>query len=176
MIHPVVLVVFAVIIVSFLLATAENFKTVEPIIQRGQELPTNSIFIGIEHLSKIGASNYCCWSLAWLCWLRPRSKDWACVCWDRKLLSIPLIGKIVAQCHLSLCTHTFNLFLKCDSNFEGMKVADAAFREPPRQTVMIQASDSVREGASLVKRLIILSSSPGRWCCIWLPAVSRVVN
>ncbi len=59
MIYPVVLVVFAVAIVSFLLATVVP-KIIEPIIQMGQELPQSTQFCWrLVSSSKSGADYLC---------------------------------------------------------------------------------------------------------------------
>lgn len=155
MIYPVVLVVFAVTIVSFLLATVVP-KIVEPIIQMGQELPQSTQFLlassefiqnwGIQLLLLIiGVIVLIKTALK-----RPSVR----LSWDRKLLSIPLIGKIAKGINTSRFARTLSI---CTSSaipiLEGMKVAVDVMSNHHVKQQVLQASDSVREGASLRKAL-----------------------
>ncbi|KZX55542.1 type II secretion system protein GspF [Vibrio sp. HI00D65] len=155
MIYPVVLVVFAVTIVSFLLATVVP-KIVEPIIQMGQELPQSTQFLlassefiqdwGIQLLLLIiGVIVLIKTALK-----RPGVR----LSWDRKLLSIPLIGKIAKGINTSRFARTLSI---CTSSaipiLEGMKVAVDVMSNHHVKQQVLQASDSVREGASLRKAL-----------------------
>ena len=155
MIYPVVLVVFAVTIVWFLLVTVVP-KIVEPIIQMGQELPQSTQFLlassefiqdwGIQLLLLIiGVIVLIKTALK-----RPGVR----LSWDRKLLSIPLIGKIAKGINTSRFARTLSI---CTSSaipiLEGMKVAVDVMSNHHVKQQVLQASDSVREGASLRKAL-----------------------
>ncbi|MGF1752235.1 type II secretion system inner membrane protein GspF [Vibrio makurazakiensis] len=155
MIYPVVLVVFAVSIVSFLLATVVP-KIVEPIIQMGQELPQSTQFLlassefiqnwGIQLLILIVAAIF----LLKTALKKPSIR----LNWDRKLLALPLIGKIAKGINTARFARTLSI---CTSSaipiLEGMKVAvDVMSNQFVKQQV-VNAADSVREGASLRKAL-----------------------
>ena len=155
MIYPVVLVVFAVVIVSFLLASVVP-KIVEPILQMGQELPqstqillASSEFIqnwGLMLLSVVVVSIYLC-KLA-------LSKPSIRLSWDRKILSMPLIGKISKGLNTSRFAHTLSI---CTSSaipiLEGMKVAVDVMSNQYVKNQVTAAADNVREGSSLRKAL-----------------------
>lgn len=155
MIYPVVLVVFAVTIVSFLLATVVP-KIVEPIIQMGQELPQSTQFLlaSSEFIQNWGVQLLLlCVAAFWL--LRTALKKPSIrMSWDRKLLALPLIGKIAKGINTARFARTLSI---CTSSaipiLEGMKVAvDVMSNQHVKQQV-VNAADSVREGASLRKAL-----------------------
>ncbi|MDW2041524.1 type II secretion system F family protein, partial [Vibrio sp. 2130-1] len=95
MIYPVVLVVFAVAIVSFLLATVVP-KIIEPLIQMGQGLPQSTQFLlaASEFVQEWGLIIFavlvvCFYGLK----LALQKPDFR-LSWDRKIISLPLVGKI----------------------------------------------------------------------------------
>ena len=155
MIYPVVLVVFAVTIVSFLLATVVP-KIVEPIIQMGQELPQSTQFLlaSSEFIQNWGIQLLLLIIAVIVLVKTALKKPGVRMSWDRKLLSIPLIGKIVKGINTSRFARTLSI---CTSSaipiLEGMKVAVDVMSNHHVKQQVLQASDSVREGASLRKAL-----------------------
>ncbi|MCL4148868.1 UNVERIFIED_CONTAM: hypothetical protein GTU68_014531 [Idotea baltica] len=155
MIYPIVLVVFAVTIVSFLLATVVP-KIVEPIIQMGQELPQSTQFLlaSSEFIQNWGIQLLVL-SIGVIVLVKTAlKKPGVRMSWDRKLLSIPLIGKIAKGINTSRFARTLSI---CTSSaipiLEGMKVAVDVMSNHHVKQQVLQASDSVREGASLRKAL-----------------------
>ena len=155
MIYPVVLVVFAVSIVSFLLATVVP-KIVEPIIQMGQELPQSTQFLlaSSEFIQNWGIQLLLLTVGAFMLLKTVLKKPSVRMSWDRKLLVLPLIGKIAKGINTARFARTLSI---CTSRaipiLEGMKVAvDVMSNHHVKQQVLL-ASDSVREGASLRKAL-----------------------
>ncbi|MFI3273716.1 MULTISPECIES: type II secretion system inner membrane protein GspF [unclassified Vibrio] len=155
MIYPVVLVVFAVTIVSFLLATVVP-KIVEPIIQMGQELPQSTQFLlaSSEFIQNWGIQLLLLIIAVIVLVKTALKKPGVRMSWDRKLLSIPLIGKIAKGINTSRFARTLSI---CTSSaipiLEGMKVAVDVMSNHHVKQQVLQASDSVREGASLRKAL-----------------------
>lgn len=155
MIYPVVLVVFAVTIVSFLLATVVP-KIVEPIIQMGQELPQSTQFLlaSSEFIQNWGIQLFLL-IVGFVVLVKTALKKPSIrLSWDRKLLSIPLIGKIAKGINTSRFARTLSI---CTSSaipiLEGMKVAVDVMSNHHVKQQVLQASDNVREGASLRKAL-----------------------
>ncbi len=155
MIHPIVRWWCRCITVSLFLHATVVPKIVEPIIQMGQELPSiDTIFISIEWIYS-ELTNYCCWPLVWLVFLwRPRWKSRAFV-WvgDRKLLSIPLIGKIAKRINTSRFARAFYLYISAIPILKGWRSRWCYVKSSCETAQVLQASDSVREGASLRKAL-----------------------
>ncbi len=155
LIYPVVLVVFAIGIVAFLLASVVP-KIVGQFIQMGQELPFSTqvllaasdfvghwwlhIFIAIlalVYLSRVALS-----------------KASVRLSWDRKVIHMPVIGKIARGLNTARFARTLSI---CTSSsipiLEGMRVAvDVMSNQFVKQQVL-QAADRVREGSSLRKAL-----------------------
>ena len=155
MIYPVVLVVFAIGIVAFLLAAVVP-KIVGQFVQMGQDLPKSTQFLldasafiqnwGIEILVAIIVLTYLC---RWLL-----SKPDIRLSWDRKVIHMPLIGKIARGLNTSRFARTLSI---CTSSaipiLEGMRVAvDVMSNQYVKQQVLL-ATDNVREGASLRRAL-----------------------
>ncbi|MBJ2145956.1 type II secretion system inner membrane protein GspF [Vibrio sp. IB15] len=155
MVYPVVLVVFAVTIVSFLLATVVP-KIVEPIIQMGQELPkpTQFLLASSEFIQDWGIQLLLLIIGVIVLIKTALKRPGVRLNWDRKLLSIPLIGKIAKGINTSRFARTLSI---CTSSaipiLEGMKVAVDVMSNHHVKQQVLQASDSVREGASLRKAL-----------------------
>ena len=155
MIYPVVLVVFAVGIVAFLLAAVVP-KIVGQFVQMGQDLPQSTQFLlassdfiqqwGLQLLALIVL-------LIYLIKLMLRSPN-VRLNWDRRVVGLPLIGKISRGLNTSRFARTLSI---CTSSaipiLDGMKVAvDVMSNHFVKQQVM-SARDNVREGASLRKAL-----------------------
>lgn len=162
LIYPVVLVVFAIGIVAFLLASVVP-KIVGQFIQMGQELPFSTqvllaasdfvghwwlhIFIAIlalVYLSRVALS-----------------KASVRLSWDRKVIHMPVIGKIARGLNTARFARTLSI---CTSSsipiLEGMRVAvDVMSNQFVKQQVL-QAADRVREGSSLRKALDQTKLSP----------------
>ncbi|MBU2896801.1 type II secretion system inner membrane protein GspF [Vibrio hepatarius] len=155
MIYPVVLVVFAVCIVAFLLAAVVP-KIIGQFVQMGQELPqstqillASSDFIqhwGIQVLFVIIAFIY----LFKFALSKPNVR----LSWDRKVVHMPLIGKISRGLNTSRFARTLSI---CTSSaipiLEGMKVAVDVMSNHYVKQQVLSATDNVREGASLRKSL-----------------------
>ncbi|KOO16019.1 general secretion pathway protein GspF [Vibrio xuii] len=155
MIYPVVLVVFAVCIVAFLLAAVVP-KIVGQFVQMGQELPQSTQFLlassefiqnwGLQLLIAFFALIY----LVKFALSKPNIR----LRWDRKVISLPLIGKIARGLNTSRFARTLSI---CTSSaipiLEGMRVAvDVMSNHYVKQQVLV-ATDNVREGASLRRAL-----------------------
>ncbi|UUM30524.1 type II secretion system inner membrane protein GspF [Vibrio japonicus] len=155
MIYPVVLVVFAVGIVAFLLAAVVP-KIVGQFVQMGQELPQSTQFLlsSSEFLQNWGVQLLVALiALIYGIKLLLRSPD-VRLKWDRKVVSLPLIGKISRGLNTSRFARTLSI---CTSSaipiLDGMKVAvDVMSNQYVKQQVMA-ARENVREGASLRKAL-----------------------
>ncbi len=155
MIYPVVLVVFAVGIVAFLLAAVVP-KIVGQFVQMGQELPQSTQFLlassdfiqhwGLQLLLALVV-------LVYAIKMMLRSPN-VRLNWDRRVVRLPLIGKISRGLNTSRFARTLSI---CTSSaipiLDGMKVAvDVMSNHFVKQQVML-ARDNVREGASLRKAL-----------------------
>ncbi|OEE76492.1 type II secretion system inner membrane protein GspF [Vibrio ordalii] len=155
MIYPVVLVVFAVCIVAFLLAAVVP-KIVGQFVQMGQELPKSTQFLlsssdfiqhwGVQLLVLLVILMYL---VRWLL-----SKPNLRLKWDKKIIGMPLIGKITRGLNTARFARTLSI---CTSSaipiLDGMRVAvDVMSNKYVKQQVLL-AADNVREGSSLRKAL-----------------------
>jgi general secretion pathway protein F len=155
MIYPVVLVVFAVCIVAFLLAAVVP-KIVGQFVQMGQELPKSTQFLlsssdFIQHwgLQLLVLLVILIYLVRWLL-----SKPNLRLKWDKKIISMPLIGKITRGLNTARFARTLSI---CTSSaipiLDGMRVAvDVMSNKYVKQQVLL-AADNVREGSSLRKAL-----------------------
>ncbi|CAH8213412.1 type II secretion system inner membrane protein GspF [Vibrio aestuarianus] len=155
MIYPIVLVVFAVGIVAFLLAAVVP-KIIGQFVQMGQELPKSTQFLlsssdFIQHwgIQLLVLTIALVFLAKWLL-----SKPNLRLKWDRKVIYMPMIGKISRGLNTSRFARTLSI---CTSSaipiLEGMKVAvDVMANQYVKQQVTM-AADNVREGASLCKAL-----------------------
>ncbi|CAM2831759.1 type II secretion system inner membrane protein GspF [Vibrio neptunius] len=155
MIYPVVLVVFAVGIVAFLLAAVVP-KIVGQFVQMGQELPQSTQFLlassdfiqhwGIQLLVALAVLVY----LFKFALSKPNLR----LSWDRKIVHMPMIGKISRGLNTSRFARTLSI---CTSSaipiLEGMKVAVDVMSNHYVKQQVLSATDNVREGASLRKSL-----------------------
>ncbi|GEM75868.1 type II secretion system inner membrane protein GspF [Vibrio sagamiensis] len=155
LIYPVVLVVFSIGIVALLLSSVVP-KMIEPILQMGQELPqlTQILLSASDFVQEWGLLIFTIvvvglYSLK-LALQRP---DFRLV-WDRKLLSLPIIGKISKGLNTARFARTLSI---CTSSaipiLEGMKVAVDVMSNRFVKQQVLAAADNVREGASLRKAL-----------------------
>ena len=155
LIYPTVLVVFSIAIVTFLLASVVP-KIVGQFVQMGQDLPLSTQIL-------ISASEFVLhwWlylvfgtiALGYLC-RYALSKPSLRLSWDRKVIGMPVIGKITRGLNTARFARTLSI---CTSSaipiLEGMRVAvDVMSNQFVKQQVLL-ASDRVREGVSLRKSL-----------------------
>ncbi|WP_367987773.1 type II secretion system inner membrane protein GspF [Vibrio sp. NTOU-M3] len=155
MIYPIVLVVFAVGIVAFLLAAVVP-KIVGQFVQMGQELPQSTQFLlassefvqnwGLYILAAVLVLSY----LIKFALSKPNIR----LSWDRKVIRMPMIGKISRGLNTSRFARTLSI---CTSSaipiLEGMKVAVDVMSNHYVKQQVLSATDNVREGASLRKAL-----------------------
>ncbi|WP_295899990.1 type II secretion system inner membrane protein GspF [uncultured Vibrio sp.] len=155
MIYPIVLVVFAISIVAFLLAAVVP-KIIDQFVQMAQDLPQSTqILLALSDFVQQ-------WGLVLLIvtilfvslikWLL--TKPELRLRWDKTLLSLPLIGKIIKGLNTARFARTLSI---CTSSaipiLEGMKVAVDVMSNQYIKQQVIAATDNVREGASLRKAL-----------------------
>ncbi|NVD05324.1 type II secretion system protein GspF [Vibrio sp. JPW-9-11-11] len=155
MIYPVVLVVFAVGIVAFLLAAVVP-KIVGQFVQMGQELPQSTQFLLASSDFIQGYGVYLLLTLMVTIYLvkfalsQPKLR----LSWDRKVIAMPMVGKIARGLNTSRFARTLSI---CTSSaipiLDGMRVAvDVMSNHYVKQQVLV-ATDNVREGASLRRAL-----------------------
>lgn len=155
LIYPVVLVVFAIAIVAFLLASVVP-KIVGQFVQMGQELPLSTrILISASEFVQHWWFTIAIALIALAYLVRyALSKPSIRLSWDRKVIAMPVIGKIARGLNTARFARTLSI---CTSSaipiLDGMKVAvDVMSNQYVKQQVLL-ASDRVREGASLRKSL-----------------------
>ena len=155
LIYPVVLVVFAIGIVAFLLAAVVP-KIVGQFVQMGQELPQSTQFLlsSSEFVQNWGIHLLVAIILLTYLLKYSLSKPYVRLNWDRKIISMPLIGKIARGLNTARFARTLSI---CTSSaipiLEGMRVAvDVMSNHYVKQQVLI-ATDNVREGSSLRRAL-----------------------
>jgi len=155
LIYPTVLVVFAVSIVAFLLASVVP-KIVGQFVQMGQALPfSTQVLIACSEF----VQNWWVYILIGLVALfylsrLALSKAAIRLIWDRKVIGMPVIGKIARGLNTARFARTLSI---CTSSsipiLEGMRVAvDVMSNQFVKQQVLL-AAERVREGASLRKSL-----------------------
>ncbi|PWI32963.1 type II secretion system protein GspF [Vibrio albus] len=155
MIYPTVLTVFAIGIVAFLLASVVP-KIVDQFVQMGQELPasTRILLASSDFVQNWGL--IILFVLLVVIWLtnlalkKPSNR----LAWDRRILRLPLIGKIARGLNTARFARTLAI---CTSSaiplLEGMKVAVDVMANRYVKEQVILAADKVREGGSLRKSL-----------------------
>lgn len=155
LIYPVVLVVFAIGIVAFLLAAVVP-KIVGQFVQMGQELPQSTQFLlaSSEFIQSWGLQLLVAVIVMTYLFKYALSKPNVRLKWDRKIIAMPLVGKIARGLNTSRFARTLSI---CTSSaipiLEGMRVAvDVMSNHYVKQQVLI-ATDNVREGSSLRRAL-----------------------
>ncbi|WP_375321396.1 type II secretion system inner membrane protein GspF [Aliivibrio logei] len=151
MIYPIMLTLIAIAVISFLLATVVP-KIVDQFVQMGQGLPTVTEIL-------LAASNFVVhWGLLVVIavvvlivgvkWLL--TKPHLRLAWDKKILRLPVIGKVVRGLNTSRFARTLSI---CTSSaiplLDGMKVAADVMSNKYFKQQVLEAADNVREGASL---------------------------
>ena len=155
MIYPVVLVVFAVGIVAFLLAAVVP-KIVGQFVQMGQELPQSTQFLlaSSDFIQNWGIQILVAMTVLVYLFKFALSKPNLRLSWDRKIVHMPMIGKISRGLNTSRFARTLSI---CTSSaipiLEGMKVAVDVMSNHYVKQQVLSATDNVREGASLRKSL-----------------------
>ncbi|MDA0120129.1 type II secretion system inner membrane protein GspF [Vibrio sp. T11.5] len=155
MIYPVVLVVFAVGIVAFLLAAVVP-KIVGQFVQMGQELPQSTQFLlaSSDFIQHWGIQLLVAMTVLVYLFKFALSKPNLRLNWDRKVVHMPMIGKISRGLNTSRFARTLSI---CTSSaipiLEGMKVAVDVMSNHYVKQQVLSATDNVREGASLRKSL-----------------------
>lgn len=155
LIYPTVLTVVAISVIAFLLATVVP-KIVDQFVEMGQELPVpTQILLSMSEF----VQGYGVYVLALIILLifavkTVLKKPAIRLSWDRKVLYLPVIGKVARGINTSRFARTLSI---CTSSaiplLDGMKVAvDVMSNQFVKQQVM-QASDMVREGGSLRRSL-----------------------
>ncbi|MGR6860155.1 type II secretion system inner membrane protein GspF [Aliivibrio salmonicida] len=151
MIYPIMLTLIAIAVISFLLATVVP-KIVDQFVKMGQGLPTVTEIL-------LAASNFVVhWGLLVVVavvlvivgvkWLltKPNLR----LAWDKKVLRLPVIGKVVRGLNTSRFARTLSI---CTSSaiplLDGMKVAADVMSNKYFKQQVLEAADNVREGASL---------------------------
>ncbi|MDG3086854.1 type II secretion system inner membrane protein GspF [Vibrio hannami] len=155
LVYPSVLTVVAISVVAFLLATVVP-KIVDQFVEMGQELPgPTQILLNlsefVQHWGVYVLLAMIVFSLIIKALLKKPSIR---LSWDRKVLNMPLIGKIARGINTSRFARTLSI---CTSSaiplLDGMKVAvDVMTNQYVKEQVLI-AADKVREGGSLRKSL-----------------------
>ncbi|WNJ96867.1 type II secretion system inner membrane protein GspF [Vibrio ruber] len=155
LIYPIVLVVFAITIVAFLLAAVVP-KIVGQFIQMGQTLPASTqLLLNMSHfvqewgwlvlLVALGG-----WAFIQSALKRPHIRFE----FHRKLMSVPMLGKIVRGLNTSRFARTLAI---CSSSsipiLDAMLVAKDVVENTYMKQKVQEAAESVREGASIRKSL-----------------------
>ncbi|MDD9157762.1 type II secretion system inner membrane protein GspF [Aliivibrio sp. S4TY2] len=151
MIYPIMLTLIAIAVIAFLLATVVP-KIVDQFVQMGQGLPTVTEVL-------LAASNFVVnWGLVVVIvvvslivgvkWLL--TKPHLRLAWDKKILRLPVVGKVVRGLNTSRFARTLSI---CTSSaiplLDGMKVAADVMSNQYFKQQVLEAADNVREGASL---------------------------
>lgn len=151
MVYPAVLTVAAIAIVAFLLATVVP-DIVGQFLQTGAELPNITQVL-------LTASNFVTnWGLlvlvavvgTFVLFKAMLRNDKRRLAWDRQVLNMPIIGRVARGLNTSRFARTLSI---CTSSaiplLDGMKVAADVMTNTWVKTKVLEASDRVREGASL---------------------------
>lgn len=155
MIYPVVLTVFAIAVVAFLLASVVP-KIVDQFVQMGQELPASTQFLlnASDFVQSWGLSILLVVSVVYLMFKIALKKTSNRLSWDRKVLYVPLLGKIARGLNTSRFARTLSI---CTSSaiplLDGMKVAADVMTNQFVKKEVLFAADKVREGGSLRQSL-----------------------
>jgi len=155
MVYPIVLVVFAIGIVAFLLAAVVP-KIVGQFVQMGQELPqsTQLLLAASEFVQSSGLYVVIAFIVAIYLIKFALSKPKLRLAWDRKVISLPLVGKIARGLNTSRFARTLSI---CTSSaipiIDGMRVAVDVMSNHYVKAQVLIATENVREGASLRRAL-----------------------
>jgi general secretion pathway protein F len=151
LIYPIVLVFFAITIVSFLL-TAVVPKIVGQFVQMGQKLPASTQFLldSSDFIKSWGWLVIVLIICSWLVFRAALKKPHIRLAFDRKLLSVPMIGKIIRGLNTSRFARTLAI---CSSSsipiLDAMLVAQDVVSNTYIKEKVKESAESVREGASI---------------------------
>ncbi len=151
MVYPTVLTVAAVAIVSFLLATVVP-DIVGQFISTGAELPgmTKVLLAASDFVTNWGALVVAVIVVGIVIFKAMLKNDKYRLAWDRKILSMPIVGNVARGLNTSRFARTLAI---CTSSaiplLDGMKVASEVMTNTFVKAKVIEASDRVREGTSL---------------------------
>ncbi len=151
MVYPTVLTVAAVAIVSFLLATVVP-DIVGQFISTGAELPgmTKVLLAASDFVTNWGALVVAVIVVSIVIFKAMLKNDKYRLAWDRKILSMPIVGNVARGLNTSRFARTLAI---CTSSaiplLDGMKVASEVMTNTFVKAKVIEASDRVREGTSL---------------------------
>ena len=155
LVYPIVLMVLSFAIVSFLLAYV--VPQVVAVFESGhQELPlATRILIGMSDLIRhywfyglivIGAGTW-----GFLRWLRaPEAR----LAWDRFLLKVPLVGKLIRGLNTARFSRTFSILTaSAVPVLEALRISAEVVNSMPMKRAVEDAALRVREGAPIGKSL-----------------------
>ncbi|CAM3739166.1 Type II secretion system protein F [Vibrio aerogenes CECT 7868] len=151
LIYPIVLVFFAIAIVSFLL-TAVVPKIVGQFVQMGQKLPASTQFLldSSDFIKSWGWLVVVLIICSWFVFRAALKKPHIRLAFDRKLLSVPMIGKIIRGLNTSRFARTLAI---CSSSsipiLDAMMVAQDVVSNSYIREKVKESAESVREGASI---------------------------
>lgn len=151
MIYPTMLTLIAVCVVAFLLATVVP-TIVEQFVHMGQGLPrvTEILLAASNFVVNWGVLVVVAIIAAFIAFKMALQRPSFRLSWDRKVLSMPVIGKVARGLNTSRFARTLSI---CTSSaiplLDGMKVAADVMSNQWVKQQVIAASDRVREGASL---------------------------
>ena len=155
MIYPIVLVVFAVCIVAFLLASVVP-KIIGQFMEMGQALPWSTQLLldssaFVQHWGLLIFFFFLADIYLWR-WLLSRPAFH--LAWSKRVMGFPLVGKVARGLNTSRFARTLAI---CSSSaipiLDGMRVAADVIVNPYVKQQVLQAADNVREGSSLGRAL-----------------------
>lgn len=155
MIYPIVLTVFAISVVAFLLASVVP-KIVDQFVQMGQKLPasTQLLLDASDFVRNWGIYVFLAVCLIYMVIKLMLKQEHTRLAWDKKLLRLPMIGKIARGINTSRFARTLSI---CTSSaiplLDGMKVAADVMVNTYIKQQVLEAADKVREGGSLRRSL-----------------------
>ncbi len=151
MIYPTMLTLVAVSVVAFLLATVVP-KIVDQFVQMGQGLPRiTEILLASSHFVQNWGGAIVLSIFAGIFFIRWwKKKPERRLMWDKRLLRLPVIGKVGRGLNTSRFARTLSI---CTSSaiplLDGMKVASEVMTNSWVKQQILEAADQVREGVSL---------------------------
>ncbi len=155
MIYPMVLTVFAIGVVSFLLASVVP-KIVDQFVQMGQELPLSTqILLDLSAFVQNWGLLIFFVLVVGIVSIKTALKNPSTrLAWDKKLLKMPILGKITRGINTSRFARTLSI---CSSSaiplLDGMRVAVDVMSNEFIKSSVKEASERVREGSSLNRAL-----------------------
>lgn len=151
MIYPIMLTLIAIGVIGFLLATVVP-KIVDQFVQMGQTLPfsTQVLLNASDFVQDYGLAIIMGTVLAIIGIKLLLRKPTARLKWDRRILTLPVIGKVARSLNTSRFARTLAI---CSSSaiplLDGMKVAADVMGNQFFKKQVLEASEKVREGTSL---------------------------